>query len=39
MSALLCMPGKSGVGLEPYYATDLGRHNNFSMRLNYRINR
>ncbi|OGX89425.1 hypothetical protein BEN47_07240 [Hymenobacter lapidarius] len=39
MSALLLLPGKSGVSIEPYYATDLGRHNNFSMRLNYRINR
>ncbi len=39
VSALLLLPGKSGVSIEPYYATDLGRHNNFSMRLNYRINR
>ncbi|WP_035566912.1 prolipoprotein diacylglyceryl transferase family protein [Hymenobacter sp. IS2118] len=39
VSALLLLPGKSGVSIEPYYATDLGRHNNFSMRLNYRLSR
>jgi prolipoprotein diacylglyceryltransferase len=36
-SALLRLPGRSGFSLEPYYATDLGRHNNFSLKLNYRI--
>ncbi|GAA3990257.1 prolipoprotein diacylglyceryl transferase family protein [Hymenobacter antarcticus] len=39
VSALLRLPGRSDLSLEPYYATDLGRHNNFSLKLNYRINR
>lgn len=38
-SALLRLPGRPGLSLEPYYATDLGRHNSFSLKLNYRINR
>ena len=37
-SALLRLPGRSGLSLEPYFATDLGRHNSFSLKLNYRIN-
>ena len=37
-SALLRLPGHPGLTLEPYYATDLGRHNSFSLKLNYRIN-
>lgn len=37
VSAQLRLPGRSGLTLEPYYATDLVRHNNFSLRLNYRI--
>lgn len=36
-SALLRLPGSTGFSLEPYYATDGGRHNNFSVKLNYRI--
>ena len=39
VSALLRLPGRPGLSLEPYYATDLGRHNSFSLKLNYRINR
>jgi prolipoprotein diacylglyceryltransferase len=38
-SALLRLPGHPGLSLEPYYATDLGRHNSFNLKLNYRINR
>ncbi len=38
-SALLRLPGHPGLSLEPYYATDLGRHNSFSLKLNYRIRR
>ena len=36
-SALLRLPGRPGLSLEPYYATDLGRHNSFSLKLNYRL--
>lgn len=39
VSALLRMPGATGLTLEPYYATDLGRHNSLSLKLNYRIGR
>ena len=39
VSAVLAMPGSSGLSLEPYYATDLNRHNNMILRLNYRFNR
>ena len=39
VSAQLRLPGRSGLVLEPYYATDLGRHNKFSLKLNYRIGR
>ena len=39
VSAVLRMPGGRGFSLEPYYATDFGRHNRFSVRLNYRFNR
>lgn len=37
VSAQLRLPGHSPLSLEPYYATDLSRHNAFSLRLNYRI--
>ena len=37
VSALLRLPGRPGLSLEPYYATDLGRHNSFSLKVNYRI--
>ncbi|MBF9144179.1 prolipoprotein diacylglyceryl transferase family protein [Hymenobacter properus] len=37
VSAQLRLPGRTGLVLEPYYATDLGRHNKFSIKLNYRI--
>jgi len=36
-SATLYLPGRSGLSLEPYYATDLGQHNSFSLKVNYRI--
>ena len=39
VSARLSLPGRTGLSLEPYYATDLGRHNKFSLKLNYRIGR
>ena len=39
VSARLQLPGRTGLSLEPYYATDLGRHNKFSLKLNYRIGR
>ena len=39
VSAQLRMPGGKGLSLEPYYATDFGRHNSFSLKLNYRLNR
>ena len=39
VSATLRLPGRSGLSLEPYYATDLGRHNSFSVKLNCRIGR
>ena len=38
-SAVLRVPGSTTFSLEPYYATDFGRHNNFSLRLNYRFAR
>ena len=38
VSALLQLPGRPAFSLEPYYATDLGRHNSFSLKLLYRIN-
>ena len=38
-SATLCLPGRSNLSLEPYYATDLGRHNSFSLKVNYRLGR
>ncbi|GAB2873516.1 prolipoprotein diacylglyceryl transferase family protein [Hymenobacter ruber] len=38
-SALLRLPSRPALSLEPYFATDLGRHNSFSLKLNYRINR
>jgi phosphatidylglycerol:prolipoprotein diacylglycerol transferase len=37
--AQLYLPGRTGLSLEPYYATDLGRHNNLSLKVNYRIGR
>ena len=39
VSALLRLPSHPGLSLEPYFATDLGRHHSFSLKLNYRINR
>lgn len=39
VSALLRLPGRPGLSLEPYFATDLGRHHSLSLKLNYRINR
>jgi hypothetical protein len=39
VSAELRLPGKTGLSLEPYYATDLGRHNNFSMKVHFRLGR
>jgi phosphatidylglycerol:prolipoprotein diacylglycerol transferase len=39
VSALVNLPGKGGLSLEPYYATDLGRHNSLSLKLNYRLAR
>ena len=39
VSALLRLPGGKGLSLEPYYATDLGQHNSFSLKVNYRFNR
>lgn len=39
VSATLRLPDRSPISLEPYYATDLGRHNNFSLKLHYRINK
>ncbi len=39
ISARLALPGSSNLSLEPYYATDLGRHNSISLKLNYRIAR
>jgi len=38
-SAVLQLPGRFGFSLEPYYATDLGRHNSFNLKVNYRVNR
>ncbi|WP_426060068.1 prolipoprotein diacylglyceryl transferase family protein [Hymenobacter sp. B1770] len=38
-SAVLRLPGRTGFSLEPYFATDFGRHNNLSLRLNYQFNR
>jgi len=38
VSALLRVPGRSGLSLEPYYATDLGRHNSFSLKMHYQLN-
>jgi phosphatidylglycerol:prolipoprotein diacylglycerol transferase len=38
-SALLRLPNRPELSLEPYIATDLGRHNSFSLKLNYRISR
>ncbi|MDB5267277.1 MAG: hypothetical protein JWP58_317, partial [Hymenobacter sp.] len=38
-SALLRLPSRPELSLEPYFATDLGRHNSFSLKLNYRISR
>ena len=39
VSAMLRLPGHSGLSVEPYYATDLGQHNSFSLRVHYRLNR
>ena len=39
VSALLRLPGRPGLSLEPYFATDLGRHHSLSLKLNYRFNR
>jgi prolipoprotein diacylglyceryltransferase len=42
VSATVRLPPGTGLGalsLEPYFATDLGRHNIFSMKLNYRLAR
>ncbi|MBH8556630.1 prolipoprotein diacylglyceryl transferase family protein [Hymenobacter negativus] len=38
-SALLRLPSRPSLSLEPYFATDLGRHNRFSLKLNYCISR
>jgi len=42
VSATVRLPtstGLSALSLEPYFATDFGRHNNFSMKLGYRLAR
>ncbi len=42
LSANLRLPastGLSALGLEPYFATNFGRHNLFSIKLSYRLNR
>ncbi|MFD2717232.1 prolipoprotein diacylglyceryl transferase family protein [Hymenobacter monticola] len=38
-SALLRLPSHPSLSLEPYVATDFGRHNSVSLKLNYRIGR
>ncbi|MDO7853367.1 prolipoprotein diacylglyceryl transferase family protein [Hymenobacter convexus] len=38
-SALLRLPNRPGLTLEPYLATNFGRHNSFSLKLNYRLGR
>ena len=35
VSAQLFLPGATGLGIEPHFATDLGQHNRFSLKLNY----
>jgi hypothetical protein len=37
VSAMLRLPGRPSLSLEPYYATDLGRHNSFSLKLHYQL--
>lgn len=38
-SAVLQLPSRPGLSLEPYFATDLGRHSSFSLKVNYRLGR
>ncbi|MDO7847192.1 prolipoprotein diacylglyceryl transferase [Hymenobacter sp. M29] len=38
-SALLRLPSRPELALEPYVATNFGRHNSFSLKLNYRLGR
>jgi hypothetical protein len=37
VSAQLRLPGHTGLILEPYYATDLSRHNSLSLKVHYRL--